>query len=186
MEIHSNIPGPLVSRLRRQYRLDFFVETGTNRGDTAELAAIYFDVVFTCEINPDRLARAQKRLAEYPNIRFYNLPSPEFIRRVKPSVSQPALWWLDAHWCGGPKPPKECPLLEELAEVKGTHGHSVVLIDDADLFLAPPKPPHNALDWPTMDQIRHALSSWNETLNIEVIQGPNTKVICVTPAKVPS
>ena len=152
MQINSNIPGPLLSRLRRKYRLDFFVETGTNQGNTTELAAIYFDVVFTCEIDGNLLAKAQKRLEEYPNIQFYQMSSPDFIRRVKPQVSQPALWWLDAHWCGGKiKPEKECPLLEELEAIGGTLGHSVILIDDANYIANPPPPPHDPKQWPTME-----------------------------------
>ena len=184
MEIRSNMPGPLLSRVRREFRLDFFVETGTAAGHTTELAAIYFDVVFTCEIDSNLLAVAQKRLEQYHNIRFYNMSSPEFIRKIKPSVSQPALWWLDAHWCGGKvKPAKECPLLEELVEVKGTHGHSVILIDDADLIIAPPKPPHDPSHWPTLDAVKEVIAEWKEDVNIEIVQGTLTKVICITPKK---
>jgi len=54
MDIHTSLPGPLLGRLRRTYRTNFFVETGTCHGDTAELAAVMFDRVFTCEIDPER------------------------------------------------------------------------------------------------------------------------------------
>lgn len=183
MRVNSNIPGPLLADLRRRFRLNFFVETGAAGGDTTELAAGYFDHVFSCEIDGQLFRAAKRRLAGYGNVDLYRMLSPEFIRKVKPQVCQPAMWWLDAHWCGGPvKPEKECPLLEELAEVKGTHGHSVVLIDDVQLMIHPPPPPHDPNQWPTLDEVKNAVASWGESIQTEVVRGPNSLILVITPA----
>ena len=82
------------------------------------------------------------------------------------------LFWLDAHWCvasdtAGRK--SQCPLLMELDSIGSLGKNSVVLIDDARLFLATPPIPHEVSDWPTLNEI------------LEKIQqiGPNHKLIVV-------
>ena len=182
MKIHSNIPGPAVGYLRRKFRLNYFVETGTCHGDTAELGAITFDQVFTCEIDPALEAQARARLSPYNNVLIRNMESPAFLKEVKSQISQPALYWLDAHWCGGAvKPTWECPLLEELRAMGTLYGHSVLMIDDVNLMVNPPPPPHNPDQWPSMDEVRAALEKWGEPLSTYLEHGPNSDVLVVVP-----
>ena len=47
----------------------------------------------------------------------------------------------------------QCPLLEELQAIEKLNSNSVVLIDDARLFLAPPLAPHEISQWPSLHQI---------------------------------
>jgi len=181
MKVDSNIPGHLLAHLRRKFRLHFFVETGTGGAQSTELAACCFDRVFTCEIDETALRNAQQRLAAYHNIQFYPLHGPDFIAKVRPMVSQPAMWWLDAHWCGGPKRFQECCLLDELRAIQGTFGHSVILIDDANYMLKPPPPPHDPKQWPTVEQIKELVGTWNEPLDIWIEPTSNTDVLVITP-----
>lgn len=184
MEISSNILGPQVAYLRRKWRLNYFVETGTAHGDTAELAAVCFDKVFTCEIDPALAVKARQKLVNYPHVEVFEMPSPEFLRQIKRRLNQPTMYWLDAHWCGGPvKPAKECPLLDELAEIGSLHGHSVILIDDVNYMLSPPPSPHDPKQWPTMTQLEATFGSWKEDLILKVEQGPRSKVLIVTPSQ---
>jgi hypothetical protein len=120
-------------------------------------------------------------LAGFKNVHLYEMNSPDFLRLVRPQVSQPAVFWLDAHWCGGPRIGPECPLLLELAEIKGTFGHSVILADDANYMTAPPPPPHDPSQWPTMDHIRAFLDTWNEQLDVWIHPSSNTDVLVITP-----
>lgn len=184
MKIHSNIPGPLVHYLRRKWRINFFIETGTAHGDTTELAAIMFDEVWSCDIDPVLVEGARKRLENYTSVVEIAVESsPDFLRRIKPQVGQPVMYWLDGHWCGGPvKPPKECPLLEELEAIGSLNGHSLILIDDINLMELPPPPPHDPTQWPTIAQVQEALAKWDEPLSIETHHGDNSHVLMVTPA----
>lgn len=179
--ISSNIPGPIVTDLRRKWKLKSFVETGTFEGHTTELAAVVFDEVWTCDIDPDMVVKAQERLQPYTNVRISVERSANFLRRIKPLVTQPIMYWLDAHWCGGRKLAKECPLLDELKAIGSLNGNSVILIDDIELMEKPPPRPHNPRQWPTLQQIKDVINSWGENLNISVHQGPNRKVMVVTP-----
>jgi hypothetical protein len=76
---------------------------------------------------------------------------------------EPAVLWLDAHWCCGETFGKaaECPLLEELRLIgdAGTAtGRDVfVFVDDARMFLMPPKAPHDAAHWPGLAEVAAAL-----------------------------
>lgn len=182
MVINSNIPGPLVHRLRRKWRINFFVETGTGHGDTTELAAIMFDQVWSCDIDGNLVDKGRIRLTEYPGVKISVESSPDFLKRIKPQLAQPVMYWLDAHWCGGPaKPTKECPLLEELKSIESLLGHSVILIDDIELMESPPPEPHDPAQWPTMDQIRETLESWKEPYELELYQGISSRVLAITP-----
>lgn len=182
MKISSNIPGPLVHRLRRKWRINFFVETGTCHGDTTELAAIMFDQVWSCDIDGDLIDKARERLHEYPGVSLSVESSPDFLRRIKPQVCQPVMYWLDAHWCGGPtKPVRECPLLDELRAIETLNGHSVILIDDINLIDNPPPPPHDPTHWPNMDQVREVLSTFGEELEFEWYDGQHSRVLAITP-----
>lgn len=187
MKINTNIPGPLVNYLRRKWRLNFFVETGTCHGDTTELAAIMFDHVWSCDIDEALINAARLRLKDYSGVRLSVEHSPDFLRRIKPEVELPAMYWLDAHWCGGPvKPIRECPLLDELKAItslRGEHGFSVILIDDIELIEAPPPPPHDRMQWPTMDEVRLVLNSWNEPYEFTWYQGTSSRVLAITPGE---
>ncbi|KKN14991.1 hypothetical protein LCGC14_0990500 [marine sediment metagenome] len=187
MRIHSNFPRPLLEQFRQQHQVNFFVETGTLHGDTAELAAMMFDQVWSCDINSRLIQLAKKRLKNYPNVSLSAEGSPDFLRRIKPELTQPTVYWLDAHWCGGPKPAKECCLIEELDAIGSfrVYGfdidHSILLIDDVELMESPPPPPHDPTQWPTMVDIRAALDGWGEPYRFEYHQGPTSKILIVKP-----
>ena len=182
MKISSNIPGPLVNRLRRKWRINFFVETGTCHGDTTELAAIMFDQVWSCDIDGSLIEQARTRLSQYPGVKLSVEASPDFLRRIKPQLCQPVMYWLDAHWCGGPvKPAKECPLLEEIKAIQSLSGHSVILIDDIELIESPPPSPHDPAQWPTMDQLRETLAIFDAPYTFEWYQGSSSRVLAITP-----
>jgi len=156
-QIGSNLPGWLIVRLKRQFGLAYFVETGTSSGETAELGAIAFERAWTIELFAGRLAKARERLAEYPNARILVGDSPTVLQALLPDLDKPTFFWLDAHYSGGPDVPRvECPLLEELRILGGFAENYAIVIDDARLFVSPPPVPHNASQWPTMGAIAEA------------------------------
>ena len=83
-----------------------------------------------------------------------------------------ALYWLDAHWCVATDTAGElsqCPLLEELQAIGKLNNVSVVLIDDARLFLAPPLAPHEISQWPSFHQIVSCLLSMSREHELMVV-----------------
>ena len=162
--VHFSIDLELVRALRRELPLRTFVETGTFRGDTAVVAAQEFDQVTTIELAAQLHARAVARLAPYPNVTARRGSSPDVLRELAPKLAnESVLYWLDAHWCGeatsGEK--YECPLQQELESIGTLNSTSVVLIDDARLFLAPPPLPHDETQWPLLNEVVAQLTTLN-------------------------
>lgn len=159
--IHFSVDIHLVAALRKSLPLSVFFETGTFHGDTACAAASLFEKVYTVELSAELFAQAAARLATYQNISALLGSSPSVIRKLRPDLAnQSVLFWLDAHWCGaahtGGKA-YECPLLEELAAIGSLNDESVVLIDDARMFLTPPPLPHDSRSWPLLNEVAEAL-----------------------------
>jgi hypothetical protein len=152
----QSIPLELMFAMRKRFGLEQFVETGTYHGKSAMLATSQFDLVTTCDIDPEKVKRLTGlRLPSPKRLVAICGNSPDVLRTIFADPDcKPALVWLDAHWSEGPKLGPECPLLDELLAIGGTHGKHVILIDDARLFLNPPPPPHDPGQWPTFNEIR--------------------------------
>jgi len=167
----------LLEELQRLLPLDLFIETGTFRGET--LAAVHgrFKTCISVELSPEYHAAAARRFAGLPGIQVKLGNSPEVLRGLRSDFTgRSTFFWLDAHWCaaaGTAGLVSQCPLLEELRAIGSLNGDSVLLIDDARLFLGPPPKPHEISAWPDFDAIlrelrrlseQHALVYFNDVL----------------------
>lgn len=159
--VRFGVPRNLVLWARDAVGARVFVETGTNRAETTAWAADHFAQVVSIEGMQDLYAAAVDAHGHRTNISFRHGDSRTVLGDVLADLSEPAILWLDAHWCGDGTfgPAAECPLLEELDSVNRSHAGHVILIDDARLFLAPPPAPHRAEDWPDLLRITAALSA---------------------------
>ncbi len=148
-------PREILHGLKVLFSPNVFVETGTFLGETAAWAAGFFDSVYTIEAAKELYLQASKRHTRLNNVKFLNGESQAILAEVVAQIDQPALFWLDAHWSGGPTwgSDQECPLLEELAVICASSLDHLILIDDARLFLAPPPSPHKPEQWPDIGQI---------------------------------
>lgn len=163
--ITTNLPCDLLRDLRQRHTLPNFVETGTGGGVTAMMMSPLFERVWTIELCGQASAYASMCLSRFNNVTALQGYSPEFLRVF--SRDKPTLFWLDAHWCGGPRLGPECPLLEELDAIGGLDDGSVILIDDARLFVSPPPLPHNPEEWPALADICAKVRWWD--VNVQVI-----------------
>ncbi len=154
-------PERVVLELRRWLDIGCFVETGTFRGDTARWAASHFREVVSIEASPELHAEARRRLRDRANIELRLGDSRLQLRATLRDRPQPCLFWLDAHWSGGPThgEASECPLLDELSAVNGRTVDDAILVDDARCFAAPPPAPHRAEAWPDLTTVVSALSA---------------------------
>ena len=76
-------------------------------------------------------------------------------------IHEPAVFWLDAHWCGMDSygSDDQCPIIEELGIIRSTDVDHFILIDDARLFLSPPPLPNVIEQWPTIDLVSSTIQS---------------------------
>lgn len=107
-------------------------ETGSFHGTTTDFMARETTAhVFTCELDPNFHWFCAQRFAAAPNITLVNLDSRQFLARYVPRFAgdAPCLFYLDAHWDA-----TDLPLLEELRIVLAQAPHSIVLIDDFEVW----------------------------------------------------
>jgi hypothetical protein len=154
-EFHG-IPPELALRLRDKYGLKIFVETGTLTGRTAAWASPRFDTVYTVEIALNLYQLARVNLTKYSNVQLIYGESQAVLQGLVPELTDPTMFWLDAHWSRDLGYPKFdaaiCPVLEEIEHIgKSSNGH-VVLVDDFRLF-------GEERGWPTKDQVKRALQA---------------------------
>ena len=171
--VHFSIDTDLVEALQGALPLRTFVETGTFKGDALEAVAPRFERLLSVEISEPLWREAAARFAGRPEIEVHHGHSPEVLARVVPGLGRDGiLYWLDAHWCvadntGGER--SQCPLIEEIAAIGTLGPSSVVLVDDARLFLATPPAPHDATHWPSFAEVVAALRRTSRTHELMVV-----------------
>ena len=153
--------------------LEVFVETGTFKGDGAAAAAGRFPRVLTVESSESLWHEVKARFAGEPRVDARLGDSGEFLREVAPGLRDtPTLFWLDAHWCvatGTAGERSQCPLLAEIEAIGRLAPASVVLVDDARLFLATPPEPHDVTQWPSFDEVTRALRRLSDRHELAVV-----------------
>ncbi|MFY0652180.1 MAG: hypothetical protein JXQ96_09115 [Cyclobacteriaceae bacterium] len=159
--VRMGCPEELILQMKTKFNIEEFIETGTYKGNTCIWATRHFDTVQTIENSKIIFDKYADKLGKYNNIKRHFGNSSELLKEVIDS-NKTQVFWLDAHWCGGDTygDDDECPLLEELDLLKNnTHENSIILVDDARLFLSPPYLPHVSKNWPTIHDITDKLSS---------------------------
>jgi len=159
--VNFSIDLGLVVALKRVLPLDVFVETGTFRGDTIELVKDRFAEIYTVELSPEYYESARARFAGWRNVDLAHGDSAGMLGKWKSRLhTRSTLYFLDAHWCVADNTAGEssqCPLLEEIRAIGQLNAESLVVIDDARLFLAPPPAPHEISQWPGFNEIIETL-----------------------------
>jgi hypothetical protein len=155
--IHFSLDERLIGLFTRELPLETFVETGTFRGETLAMARKYFPECHSGELSPELYAAARDRFAQDPGVTLHFGSSPEFLSLLSAEwLQKPVFFWLDAHWCSADQTAgqsSQSPLLDELQAIGGLHPDSVLLIDDARLYLSTPPAPHAVADWPELHDV---------------------------------
>jgi len=143
--------------------ISLIVETGTFKGDSTKKMADKFDKVITIELDEKLYNETRKKLKNqgYNNIEFIMGDSGEIIQKISEEISEPTLFFLDAHWSGDstidwgkskwkgyqtntahlgeknkvPSGEEQVPLDREIKSISKFFKHrGVVYIDDIDKF----------------------------------------------------
>jgi hypothetical protein len=123
---------------QRQTGYRVFCETGTFLGKTALAMADQFDRCYTIEYDPALYEKAKASFVGRDNITAYLGDSGKLLGEIIGKVSEPAIFWLDAHHSGGitGRAEADTPIERELSVIFShvIKGH-VILIDDARSFV---------------------------------------------------
>jgi len=168
-----SLDSSLVAAFQSVLPLGVFIETGTFKGDTVAALMPFFGKIVSIELSETLWPDVVSRFEAYPNVRILLGDSRDRLSELSPELqNESVLYWLDAHWCVATDTAGElsqCPLLEELQAIGTLNRESVVLIDDARLFLAPPLAPHEISQWPSFYQIISLLFSMSSEHELVVV-----------------
>ena len=177
--VNFSIDDSLLSMMREVLHLYAFVETGTFEGESVQRALPFFEEIHSVELSEIYFKKAVQRFENEKNVHLYHDDSVRFLKQVQQALKDKAvLYWLDAHWCSADETAggtSQCPVLEELDAISRLGAESVILIDDARLFLCPPPPPHTVEDWPRFDALVRKLFLISSVHELMVV---NDVLIC--------
>jgi hypothetical protein len=165
--------GDTLLELAKKYDLHYFFETGTYAGEMIKYINARHDWkgIYSVELSARLADRAIKLFEKTDNIEILWGSSDETLKLLASTgayiISHPALFWLDAHACGGvtARGKKITPILEELEMVVNGVDH-VIVIDDLD----------NLPKWGvTLQQLRDFIIARKPNMQFEV---RDTMLIC--------
>jgi len=141
----------------RAYGLYTFVETGTCHGAMVKALVRYFERIETIEMYEPNFVTARRMLAHYSHVACHLGDSAEVLRRLADTISDPALFFLDAHYSGGgtARGEVDTPIVSELEAIaRRANAGDVVVIDDARLFAGQPYHTVEFRDYPSLEWIQ--------------------------------
>ncbi len=155
----------IIAEFGKKYGCKVLVETGTFRGDMMEAQKNNFEKLFSVELSVDFWETAKKRFKNDSQINLIQGDSGEVLPKLVPTIDQPALFWLDGHYCGGKTALSkiECPIYAEIDAVfKDNKGH-IMMIDDARLFIG-------KHDYPTINELTNYIKEIDKNYSVTVEQ----------------
>lgn len=117
----------------KRYGLSTLMETGTYYGEMVCAMKRHFDLIYSVEFDPRLAQRAMRKFARYPHIHIVEGDSQRVLPELLRSLTQPALFWLDAGYYGWEGVHVDRQRLSRELEAILHHrvpGH-VILMDDA-------------------------------------------------------
>ena len=153
------VPENLVTKLKEQFNVKTFVETGTYYGGTAVWASRVFNNVITIEYSKSLYEQTKTKCKNIDNIEFLFGDSRTVLKELSLRMESLAVVWLDAHWSGDITygEDDQCPLIEEINIINDSGFDHFILIDDARLFTSPPQHPQKFDQWPSISEVVDAL-----------------------------
>ena len=155
--INFSLDNKLIEAIQKKLQPSIFFETGTYKGDTVFQQLNNFGKIISVELGEELWKEAASRFKGHQHVAIIHGNSWQVLAEMQEALSQESvIYWLDAHWCvasdvAGEK--SQCPLLKELSSIRSLNKESIIIIDDARLFLAPPLPPHEISEWPCLSQV---------------------------------
>jgi len=127
------VKAAIVKSYQRRFGPRVFIETGTFAGGMIDAVRDRFARIVSIELDPGWHARAVQRFRADARVTLLQGDSGLRLPEVLDTLTEPALFWLDAHYSGPitARGVVDSPISRELASIRAhpVGGH-VVLIDD--------------------------------------------------------
>ena len=121
-----------INRLREEFNIEVFVETGAYKGTNAYVQSSIFKRVLTCEIVDEYIKIAKEKLKDKKNVKIYKKDSPKFLKYILKKTRDYIFVYLDAHFYNPELPKKDrFVVLKELKALKDCK-NCIIAIHDFD------------------------------------------------------
>lgn len=171
--INFSLDNKLIETIQKKLQPSIFFETGTYKGDTVFQQLNNFGKIISVELGEELWKEAASRFKDNQHVAIIHGDSSQVLAEMQEALSKESVvYWLDAHWCvdaGVAGDKSQCPLLRELSSIHSLNKKSIIIIDDARLFLAPPLPPHEISEWPSLSQVIHSLFELSKSHELMVV-----------------
>ncbi|MDD5585095.1 MAG: hypothetical protein PHV55_08585 [Candidatus Omnitrophica bacterium] len=159
-------PMPMPEQLKRMVIISYakkfavrtFIETGTYRGDTVDAVKDIFQKIFSIELSKKLFLETKYKFLKHKHITILQGDSAKVLPHILANLSQPCLFWLDAHhtcFRDAVKGEVETPLVQELNCILEHLGDHVILIDDARLTTVEGKTEClRPEEWPMLEELK--------------------------------
>lgn len=147
----------IVKTAGKKNKLKTFIETGTAGGLMIKALKRYFSRIISIELDDQLYENAKNNFSAFGHINLIHGDSGKKLAEILPTVSEPALFWLDAHYSGGgtAKGEMETPIMKELNTIFSRNNKKdVILIDDARCF-------DGTHDYPTVQQVKNLVANYD-------------------------
>ncbi len=141
----------VVKEYARRFCIRLLVETGTFQGAMIRATRESFDRIYSIELDENLYQRAKNEFSDFDHITIIHGDSSDILPRLLPEITEPCLFWLDAHFSGEitARGTLLTPIKQELTQIfNHPIKDHVILIDDARLF-------NGQNDYPTLEELRH-------------------------------
>ena len=151
---------------RMLFGITIFIETGTYLGTTTSYVERFFSKVYTIELSDILAHEAQAHFKNKKDISVLKGDSGLLIEDIVKNNKEKKLFWLDAHYSAGLTATSttfgDTPISREIEVILDNWvPHSVILVDDAGLFVGKD-------NYPTIKEVEDFVQSKNLNLSVFV------------------
>lgn len=157
----------VVKDFGKRFNLPCLVETGTYLGATIQAVKGDFKRIYSIELDHKMATEAKDKFKDFSHITIIEGDSSKELIKLLPTLQEPVLFWLDAHYSGGitAKGDKYTPIMAELDTIfTYTKTDFAILIDDARDF-------RGKNDYPTVRSLKKYVHNLNSDYTFEIAGG---------------
>lgn len=154
----------IVRMYGKRFHLQNLVETGTYQAEMVAAQRKHFRRIVSIELDAELFRSAEARFASTDHITILQGDSSQILPAVTQELTDPCLFWLDAHYSGGitARGLLDTPIVQELEIIFSRNNENdVLLIDDVHSF-------DGSSDYPTLAELTTFLSAARPDNTLEV------------------
>lgn len=159
--------------LGKKFNIHCLLETGTYLGATIDAVKNDFTSIYSVELDETLAKNAQEKFKNFPHIKIVQGDSSFVLPKLLPTINEPILFWLDAHYSMGVTTQGDSmtPIIKELENIFKLAKDFVILIDDARDFSWYSVVIRGRKDYPRIKELKKIINKFDSRYKIKVVDG---------------